>query len=214
MRMRGHWIAMVAIALSACASRPPAPPLAAIAGTAEAHQAARVAALAQASAWSMTGRVAVSNGKDGGNGRIEWSQQGPRFDVALSAPVTRQSWRVTGEPGQARLEGLDGGTRSGPDAGELVREATRWDIPVAALAAWVRGAGATDAATLRFGADKRLAQLAESGWTVDYADWRPAPGGDFELPDRVEARKGESRVRLVVDEWKLGPGEAAADGAQ
>ena len=70
MRMRGHWIAMVAIALSACASRPPAPPLAAIAGSAEAHQAARVAALAQASAWSMTGRVAVSNGKDGGNGPV------------------------------------------------------------------------------------------------------------------------------------------------
>ena len=43
---------------------------------------------------------------------------------------------------------------------------------------------------------------------------RPAPGGDFELPDRVEARNGDSRVRLVVDEWTLGSSTTAADGAQ
>ena len=208
--MRGLRIASAACALllAACATRPAGPALPPIAGTPEAHQAARVVALAAAPAWSMSGRVALSNGKDGGSGRIEWVQDGPRFDVSLSAPVTRQSWRVTGGQGEARLEGLDGGPRTGPDAGVLVRDATRWDIPVESLAAWVRGEGAGEAATLRFGADGRLVQLAEAGWTVDFADWRIAGAEGLELPNRVEARQGEARVRLVVDAWTLGPGPA------
>ena len=206
MSLRNACIAVLAIALAACASRPPREALPAIEGTPAAHQAARESALAAMPDWSLSGRLAISNGKEGGSGRIEWRQAGPRFDVTLSAPVTRQSWRVTGGQGEARLEGLDGGPRTGPDAGGLVRDATRWDIPVESLAAWMRGEGAGDAATLRFGADGRLVQLAEAGWIVDFADWRSAGADGLELPNRVEARQGEARVRLVVDAWTLGPG--------
>jgi outer membrane lipoprotein LolB len=206
MKLHRIVFAACALLLAACATRPAGPALPPIAGTPEAHQAARVAALA-GQPWSLAGRVAVSSGKDGGSGRIEWMQDGPRFDVSLSAPVTRQSWRVTGGQGEARLEGLEGGPRTGPDARVLVREATRWDIPVESLSAWVLGDGAGDAAVLRFGADGRLVQLAEAGWIVDYADWRVADGG-VELPNRVEARQGEARVRLVVDAWTLGSGPA------
>jgi len=34
---------------------------------------------------------------------------------------------------------------------------------------------------------------------VSYDDWRDV--GGLELPGRIEARQGEARVRLVVDEW-------------
>ena len=200
MSMRAIGVAMLAIALAACATRPVSPALPAIEATAQMHQTMREAALAAVPDWSMTGRVAVSNGKDGGSGRIEWLQQGPRFDVSLSAPITRQSWRVTGGEGDAVLEGLAGGTRTGPDAGALVREATRWDIPVDALVRWVRGLGGAEAA-LAYGADRRLTRISEAGWTIDYADWRIVDRTGVELPGRVEATKGDARVRLVVDAW-------------
>ena len=196
--MRLAWIAMVAIALSACTSRAPRETLPAIEGAPTAHQDARVAAIAALSAWSLSGRVAVSNGKDGGSGRLEWTQAGARFDVALSAPITRQSWRVTGGEGNATLEGLEGGTRTGPDAESLVFEATRWRIPVDALTLWVRGRASTGAA-LEYAADGRLLRLSDAGWVVSYDDWRDV--GGIELPGRIEARQGEARVRLVVDEW-------------
>lgn len=198
MTFRFAWIAVLAIALSACASRAPREALPPIAGTPQAHQAAREAALAARSDWSLSGRVALSNGKDGGSGRLDWTQAGARFDVALSAPITRQSWRVTGGEGSATLEGLEGGTRTGPDAESLVFEATRWRIPVDALTLWVRGRASSGAA-LEYAADGRLLRLSDAGWVVSYDDWRDV--GGLELPGRIEARQGEARVRLVVDEW-------------
>lgn len=191
----------LALALAACATTPvrtgPAMPEAA----AEAAQQAREAALRAEAAWSLGGRIAVSNGRDGGSGRLEWRQMGERFDVALSAPVTRQSWRLSGDPAQARLEGLEGGPRTGPDAAALLRSATGWDIPVVALADWVRGAraDALGPASIRYDAAGRPARIEQGGWTIDYA-W-PTTSLEPLRPARVDARRGEARVRLVVDQW-------------
>lgn len=200
-------LAAALAAVAGCATRAPAPALPPIAGDARAHQQSRETALAAQPVWSLGGRVAVSNGREGGSGRIDWSQDGARYAVQLSAPVTRQSWRLRGEPGgPVVLEGLDGGPRQGSDAQALVREATRWDIPVDALASWVRGVAAEPGrhgpAELAFGGDGRLSGLEQDGWRIAYADWRPAPGGGFELPYRLEATRGEARVRLVVDQWQ------------
>lgn len=191
----------LALALAACGTTPvrtgPAVPEAA----AEAAQQAREAALRAEAAWSLGGRIAVSNGRDGGSGRLEWRQMGERFEVALSAPVTRQSWRLSGDPAQARLEGLEGGPRTGPDAAALLRSATGWDIPVVALADWVRGAraDALGPASIRYDAAGRPARIEQGGWTIDYA-W-PTTSLEPLRPARVDARRGEARVRLVVDQW-------------
>ncbi len=196
----------VAALLSACVAQPvreALPP--AQSAAAEAQQVAREAALRREPAWSLQGRIAVSNGRNGGSGRIEWVQQGDQFDVSLSAPVTRQSWRLVGSPGLARLEGLDGGPREGPDAAILLREATGWEIPVSALADWVRGGRApgAGAAGVSYGQDGRLLRMEQGGWTINY-HW-PQPGAQSgasaPLPARLDARRGEASVRLIVDQW-------------
>lgn len=169
-------------------------------------QAERVAVLAAYAQWSLQGRVALSNGRNGGSGRIEWLQDGPRYTVALSAPVTRQSWRLTGDDDSARLEGLDGGPRQGSDPQALLREATGWVIPVAALASWVRGAAdlRLPAATLQFGPGGALVRLQQAGWTIDYSQWRPQPALGIDLPHRLDASQGDARVKLVIDAWEAG----------
>ncbi|MEO6264947.1 MAG: lipoprotein insertase outer membrane protein LolB [Luteimonas sp.] len=205
--LRGRYAAIaVAALLSACVVQPvrQAPPVPR--STAETAQAGRESVLSTHAQWSLQGRVALSNGHNGGSGRIDWRQYGPRYEVALSAPVTRQSWRLRGAAGSARLEGLAGGPREGTDAEALLREATGWVIPVAALSSWVRGA--TDSglgpATLQFGADGHLARLQQAGWMIDYDDWRLQAGLGVELPHRLNASQGDARVRLVVDQWSEG----------
>jgi outer membrane lipoprotein LolB len=208
--MRGWLDAGVALAigglLAACAGQPKrtAPPVSDAA--ARQAQVERTTVLAAHPRWSLQGRVALSNGRNGGSGRIEWQQDGPRYGVALSAPVTRQSWRLTGDGGSARLEGLDGGDRQGPDAQALLHEATGWIIPVAALASWVRGTADLQLppATLQFDADGRLASLQQSGWTIDYSQWQPQPTLGIELPHRLDASHGDARVKLVIDAWEAG----------
>jgi len=187
----------VVLVLAACA---PAP----VRRTADAGllkaQSDREAALATHPDWSLSGRIAISDGRDGGSGRIDWSQHGGDFDIRLSAPVTRQSWRIVRENGHVRLEGLEGGTREGDDAQALLQQTLGWVVPVDALAAWVRGvrANAGDA-QLQFGADGSPALLAEQGWSVEYRAWDAS--GTIPLPQKVFATRGEDRVRLSVDHW-------------
>ena len=190
-----------------CAVQPrrePLPP--GMEAAAQARQAEREAALRPLSDWSLEGRIAVSNDGKGGSGRIDWTQRGQAYAVSLSAPVTRQSWRLSGGPEGARLEGIEGGPRSGPDAQQLLLEATGWAIPVAALSDWVRGlrADAAGPARMEFEATGRLARLHQGGWVIDYgwpdADADAASAGRV-LPRRLDARQGEARVRLLVDTW-------------
>lgn len=195
-------IACLALALGACVGGPVKRPVgetvvpAADAAQREAARAARVQASRD---WSLSGRIAVSSGGKGGSGRIEWSQRGERFEVALSAPVTRQSWRLSGAPGDARLDGLEGGPRAGDNAAALLRQATGWDIPVEALSSWLRGlpAEGSAAARLRPGPDGRPLSIEQGGWTIAY-QW-PASG---DLPSRLDAQRADARVRLIVDEWQ------------
>ncbi|HEV2606642.1 MAG TPA: outer membrane lipoprotein LolB, partial [Xanthomonadaceae bacterium] len=144
-------LVLLILALAACVSPPVrrAPDAALLQA-----QAAREAALAAHPDWALSGHIAISDGKDGGSGRIDWKQHGTDFDIRLSAPVTRQSWRLVREGDRVRLEGLEGGTREGTDAQALLYQALGWLVPVDALSAWARGARASsNAAQLQFGAD-------------------------------------------------------------
>ncbi|RDZ27629.1 lipoprotein insertase outer membrane protein LolB [Lysobacter silvisoli] len=208
MSARALTAAALAALLSACAGtavRGPAPPPLAPAAVAaaEAAQTQRETALRLQPQWSLSGRIALSNGRNGGSGRIDWRQDGERYEVALSAPVTRQSWRLSGDAGGARLEGVEGGPRRGPDAATLLRETTGWDIPVAALNDWVRGLRAQGQGPARvdYGADGRPARIEQGGWRIDYR-WPEAGGAEPVLPARLDAVRGEAKVKLIVDEWQ------------
>ncbi|MFZ5657756.1 MAG: lipoprotein insertase outer membrane protein LolB [Pseudomonadota bacterium] len=199
--IRSAAIALALALLAGCATVPPAGPVVP-AAEAQARQLERERSLRQQARWGLEGRIAVATGDQGGSGRIEWRQDGTGYEVALTAPVTRQSWRLSGGAQGARLEGLEGGPRSGPDAAALLLEATRWDIPVASLGDWLRGLPAPgQPAQAAFAPDGRLARLAQGGWTIDYA-WPADPAST--LPSRIDARRDAARVRLVVDRWTDG----------
>ncbi len=184
----------LAILLQACAPLPVRP------GNAEndAAQQVRETALAQQPVWSFAGRVAVSQGNNGGSGRIEWRQSGADFDIKLSAPITRQSWHLWRQDGLVNLAGLEGGIRQGEDAEALLTEATGWRIPVAAMTAWVRGVRADGPSEMNFGPEGLPASIEQQGWAVEYRSWdRASPP----LPMKVFAKQGQASVRLVIEAW-------------
>ena len=207
----GLLLAATLLLLGGCASHSArkAPPVAA--EVEMATQQAREAVLLADPDWSLAGRVALANGSRGGSGRLEWRQAADHYSVALSAPITRQSWRLTVNPGGATIEGLDGGPRHGLEPSALLLHSTGWQVPVEALPAWLRGARAPGLgeATLQFGADGRLQRMVQGGWTIEYANWRlpdEADGG-IAMPHRMEAVREDARVRLVVDAWDPVPAD-------
>ncbi len=158
------------------------------------------------STWSFTGRAAISRGDKGGSGRIEWEQRDRnRYSIALSAPVTRQSWRLIGDlhSEAGRIEGLEGGPRDGEFAEELLLQTTGWDVPLQQLGSWVRGAPAAEypVESVEYDGQGRPSLLRQAGWTVRYTGWRPGPVGQPELPARIEAESGDARVKLQIDDW-------------
>lgn len=204
-RFKALALAGALLTLAGCATRPVVEnPPAASGAEMQAGRAAREAALAAQRDWGLDGRVAVSSDGQGGSARMEWRQQGEHFDVTLSAPITRQSWRLAGEPGKARIDGLPGGPREGASAQELLMQATGWTIPVDALAFWVRARPAPGGGEQSvFDRDGRLTRLQQSGWTIDYS-WaasQVAASSGPELPVRIDARRANARVRLAVDRW-------------
>ncbi|WP_374605283.1 lipoprotein insertase outer membrane protein LolB [Arenimonas sp.] len=189
-------LAGLLLALAACA---PAPVRNSADAALLAAQAAHEASLAAQPDWRLQGRLAVSAGGEGGSGRIDWAQQGDAFDIRLSAPVTRASWRLQGGDGEARLEGLEGGPLAGPDARRLLADATGWDIPVQALSHWVRGGRAPGPAHIEFGPGGLPALIVQQGWSVEYRGWTAGPAP---RPARVFASRDGASVRLAVDAWE------------
>jgi outer membrane lipoprotein LolB len=164
-------------------------------------QAAREQALRGEAQWSLRGKIAVTDGRDGGSGRIDWTQRGEDFVIEIRAPVSRRTWRLTRSEAGAQLEGLEDGVRHGADAEQLLHDAVGWSVPIADLVAWARGARGEGDAKIEFDADQRPARLEQHGWTVEYRAWddrEPA------LPTKVFAAQGQRRVRLVVEQWDRG----------
>lgn len=188
-------LAMLMLVIAACApvARRPV-----VVGD-ETVQALREVELARYSTWAFTGRLAIDQGGEGGNARVEWRQDGKDFDIRLSAPITRQSWRLRQVGDRITLEGLDGGIREGADPESLLMEATGWRIPLAAMAAWVRGVRAPGPADLSFDDFGLPATIRQEGWAVEYRGWSVL---DPALPTKVFARRGSASVRLVIEKWE------------
>ncbi len=191
------------VLLSACVSQPARSPVPVDPALARQNDLQR----GSVSAWRLSGRVAVSNGSQGGSGRIDWEQQGDRYTISLSAPVTRQGWRLTGDAAGARLEGVEGGPRVSQDVEGMLFAAAGWEIPVRQMVAWVRGVGATDGITaparVSHGNGNVPATIEQIGWRIDYREWHPATATQPSLPRRIEAARGSAKVRLIVDQWHV-----------
>lgn len=180
--------------LAGCAQRP----IRLLPASTTLTQAEREARLASIDGWSFEGRLAISQAGQGGNARVQWRQQGRDFDIRLSAPITGQGWRLRSQEGKAILDGMDGGARQGDDVERLLLEATGWQIPLGAMAAWVRGARAPGSAEITLDPAGLPATLAQDGWAVEFHGWT---ADALPLPQKIYARKGQASVRLVVERW-------------
>jgi outer membrane lipoprotein LolB len=167
-----------------------------------AQQEARERQLASANHWTLVGRLAVSTGNDAGSGNVTWTQNGDHYEFELRAPITGKSFRLTGGPDGAVLEGLDGGPQRGPNAEVLMQRALGWDVPLDELRAWVLGVRASGSnADMSFGDDHLLSMLQQNGWTVSYINWDATQKPP--LPTLIRAQKSPFMVKLVVQSWSL-----------
>ena len=166
-----------------------------------AAQDTRESRLAPHKQWTLTARIGVSNGSDGGSGDLIWQQDGENYTFTLQA-VTGRTWKLSGDARRATLEGVDPQPDVDTDPQRLLHERLGWDVPLNDLSAWVRGLRASSAhADVQYDAQNLPAVIEQSGWKVEYRDW--FGDRDPALPRKVFASRGNARVRVAIESWNL-----------
>jgi len=162
----------------------------------------RSAALATIQLWGFSGRIALSDGEQGGSGRLDWQQHHSDLVLNFQAALGQGSWRLTLDAESAMLESGGGDIFQAADADSLMRQQLGWEVPVDALKYWVRGLpdpGQTG--KLQVSELGLPSSLEQQDWTIEYQRWdekvQPA------MPKKLVARQGEYQVKLIIRDWQI-----------
>ena len=195
-RRRLFLLGATAAALSACAPR-------VVRQTVMASDAQAQELSARAfSAFRMQGRVALSDGDQGGSGRLIWEQHGGNLDVRFSAPVSQRTWRLQRDESGARLIDDQGVQHQHHDLQQLLDQVWSVGVPVEALSFWLRGSRLPGAGRVALDSEGRVQQLQQAGWTVDYLRSQDPADELPLLPAKLYASSGERWVRVVIQRWQ------------
>lgn len=158
--------------------------------------------LAAADDWEFSGRIAVSAGEDGFNGKLRWAQKDEQFEATVSGPLGIGTVRLEGEGQRAVLTDKDGVRTEMQDVEAELLYRYGWTIPAKSLRYWALGIPdpAVDAQTV-LNDDQQLASLEQGGWTLNISSYRVNSGQS--MPNRLSATNSSTRVRIVIDKWKF-----------
>lgn len=169
----------------------------------------RQLALAGLRQWDLRARIAMRYGDEGGQADFLWTRSEQQNDMRLVGPWGKGLVRLRFNSDTAELTDDTGHIDSGPDASELLYQATGWVIPVGKLYAWMAGRPVSDDAQRQLDQYGRLQRLSEAGWTIEYQQYQRF--GQWELPRKLTLSQqrsddGQRRVsvRLVVSNWQAG----------
>lgn len=146
--------------------------------------------------WRFSGRLGVVSERESFSANIDWRHEPVRDVIEMAGP-----WGM----GRVRLVISDGVVEV--DDGEQVRiyhetaeiVMARYfgvDLPVKGFQYWVLG-------LVEPGVDYARCELGfdQHGWRVLYRQMQPVNGGV--LPRKINMEKDRTKVKLIVDHWKL-----------
>ena len=159
------------------------------------HRGGTIDAVETDGRWRLEGRLAVSDGRDSGSGSVTWEQDGAYYTIQLRAPVSGQSWRLSGDAELCTLEGLRPYPLTADSPEQLLERELGWHLPVAPLRDWLQGRPMDADTAIEHDAEGRVTGFEEQGWTSTFRDFRDG------RPTRISARKPPYQVRLAIKSW-------------
>ena len=198
-RSRLHRIALapvLAAALAACASAPPA--------LDTSDWTRQRTSLQDLDEWQLRGRVNVRYENESHTPRILWQQQNSSYTIRLWGSFNAGSTRITGDAEGVSLES-DGEVRTADTPEDLILEQLGYELPVSHLEYWVRGLPAPRSeADLRFNELNQVREIRQDGWSVSYTD--PRRYGELSLPGAIDVVRSadDARLRFVGLRWTIG----------
>lgn len=185
--------------LPGCASVPPQEPESAAAVMA--YQ-ARLQVLQPIDQWTLNGRLAISDGKEGGSGSIIWRSNGDRTRMSFHGAMGKGAWQLQADSLGARIELASGEVHEAATVADLVVQELGWQVPIEALSWWVKGlAHPVQWESRELDEHGRLEKLSQFGWEVEFGNYAEVSGSM--LPSKLTARRGKYLVKIVVRTWEM-----------
>lgn len=152
--------------------------------------------------FEFTGRIGVSAGNEGFNGKLRWWQEADDFKVTVSGPLGVGTVRIEADGQRISLTDKNGDVTEMLDAEQELKMRYGWTIPVTSLRYWALGIpDPTIEATTEFADDGLLSGLEQRGWSVIIGQYRD--GGGQPMPGRITAVNDNTKVRLIIDNWSF-----------
>ncbi len=150
--------------------------------------------------WEFSGRIGVSAGDEGFNGKLWWRQDGVVFRARISGPIGVGTIFINGDNRELTLTEQDGTVTELEDAEIDLRLHYGWTIPVTSLRYWALGIpDPSSPSSPVFDESGLMSELTQQEWQVNIGQY--AEAGGQAMPRRLTAVSGDIRVRLVIDEW-------------
>ena len=151
-------------------------------------------------AWQAAGRLGIAAGSQGGSGSFLWQQAGEQSVIRLSGPVGIGGIEIEVDAAELRVATSDGQVFESQAAHRELAARLGADVPTSSLRYWLLGLAAPGPHRFSSTPEGRRV-LEQDGWRIEYGDFTTS--GRTELPTRLTATAGGTRVRLVIDRWDL-----------
>jgi len=148
--------------------------------------------------FELAGRIAVRYRDEASSANIAWRHGESADEVLITSALGQGVARIVRAGGAVSLFASDGKEHRAADAETLTEQVLGFRLPLDGLADWVRGRAASTPATETRDASGRLAELRQSGWTIQYQEW----GEAGRLPVRLRLLYPGLELRLAISEWK------------
>lgn len=198
MRLMRHLFSLLLVVLAACTTG---------CANLSSKTAARIPGdLAELQRWQANGRIGVAGPDNGGSGSFDWQQRDDRADVQIRGPVGIGSvhLQVAGDIANPtlKLETGNGAALESQAAWDELQARLGATLPAGNLRFWMLGIAAPGEHRWLEPGPSGEKTLEQNGWRIAYQRYSDDAGAH--MPVRINATSGETRVRIVIDRWRLG----------
>lgn len=157
--------------------------------------------------WSISGRLSVYSGDDGGQVDYAWRQfNATDYDIRLQAPLGAGTTWIKGREQGVSLRTSGGDVLFDTDVDRLLLRLNGWPIPVKGMYYWVRGIASPHSSfeIKQWSAAGQPTVMMQNGWRIEFKKQKMVKG--FLLPgklfiSRQNENDDEVSVRLIIRQW-------------
>lgn len=154
--------------------------------------------------WTVSGKMALRTSDASESASLVWQQVEQDTQVQLSGPLGLGATTIHSDGQQLEVQRGEESRMLDISTPDAIALNTGWDLPLHALAYWLKGIPAPDYDTQKLELDPHtelLQTLQQDNWEISYERYEQFHG--FILPTRVQMKRGATRAKVVITQWQV-----------